>query len=493
MHTGARRSADPAVVTAAAPAKTAARAAPAPAEHSGNTAPALPVSPGATARGDALGGTLARAVAQRSHDAGVARHDVGATLQRSIATKASHLDKHISTFGKASEATRAFVAIRGALSAYHSAAKRGSDLKTQASQLEDLEKLCEDFVMQHKADKRRKIVDGLSGEVTEERKAVSQLQAQLRYQRNVEGDPQGDPFALQALSQHGRRGAVDHTVAYAEPKRRPGEPMREQRIETAQKKHGLTAAEISAITIFSAGDFSYINPSAVNSSSWLEANKANAKDDWGQLDDNTIKQEGSLHAAVAMQGLLKLPRYEGWTYRGARFTRQEFESKGYAPGKPIAFGALTSSAKEEDAALTFLYGLTTYLDPAKNVAVLYTFTDSDGRDISDIVLAREEAEVLQMPGTLFEVTSVRQLDAEAQNALHPDHVDLANGKGKPLPTIWWDVRARLSTKPMRPTKAVPAPASPRATPWAGARSAPAADPFALPQKVGLLGQGHRSA
>jgi hypothetical protein len=493
MPADARHRTHPPRVQAAGRPKPPARPAPPSVTPTGTASPGSIDSAGPPARGDALGGTLARAVAQRAGQMSVTPHGESATLQRLVATKASYLDKHISTFGKNSEATRAFVAIRGALSAYQSAAKRGSDLKTQASQLEDLEKLCEDFVMQHKADKRWKIVDGLSQEVMGERKAVSQLQAQFRYERNIKGSPQDDPFALQALSAPGRMGAVDHTVAYAENNALPGQPKRAERIEIVQNKHGLTAAEIAAITIFSAGDFSYINPSALNSSSWLEANKAEAMNDWGRLDDTTIKQEGSLHAAVAMQGLLKLPRYEGWTYRGARFTPEEFESKGYAPGKPISFGALTSSAKEADAALTFLYGLTTKFDPAKNVGVFYTFTDSDGRDISDIVLAREEAEVLQMPGTVFEVTSVRQLDAAAQNALHPKHVQSAHDKGKPLPTIWWDVRARLSTKPMRPRKALPAPASPRATPWAGARSAPAADPFAIPQKVGILGQGHRGA
>lgn len=141
-------------------AATLARAVP-PVEDKANGATGFPVSAGATARGDALGATLARAVSQRARDIGAARHDVGATLQRTNATKASHLDRHISTFGEARESTRAFVAIRRALSVWHSMVHFGEAFETQAAQLERVADLCADFVTQHDADKRRQIVDEL--------------------------------------------------------------------------------------------------------------------------------------------------------------------------------------------------------------------------------------------------------------------------------------------------------------------------------------------
>jgi hypothetical protein len=127
------------------------------------------------------------------------------------------------------------------------------------------------------------------------------------------------------------------------------------------------------------------------------------------------------------------------------------------------------------------------IDPSKTVAVFYILTDHGGRDISDIALVQEEAEILLLPGSVFVVKSVQEKDVDAENTLYAGHAQDAVKKKQPLPTSWYVVRLALSNQP-----APSAPSRPRA-PWSSARSAPAADPFAVPQQVGILGQGHRGA
>jgi hypothetical protein len=503
MYTGARRSLHPARVNHAAPAKGAASAAPRPVEHTGDAAPSSAVAPGPAERVAALGGILARAVTQRAGDGSVTLQSLprGSRLLQRMATQASHLDKHISmsetvkgAFGKSNEATKAFAAIRDALSAYQSAARKGkSDLATQARQLEVIDDLCARFLQQHGKDKRRAIVDRLSDEVNMERKTVSQLQAEQIYQGNVasgrkpidatETDP-AKKFGFQALTSPGKSGATDHSMAID-----PGVtgPRRAERIKIAEHKYGLTDAEVSAITIFSAGDFSYINPVTVNSPSWLAKEKAKTTENWGKVDDRTLREEGSLHTAVAVRGLLKMEPYKGETYRGARFKPEDVN---FVPGKIISYGSLTSSTKDKDVAANFVYGLESgsNIEPEKTAAVLYIITDSGGRDISEIALVRKEAEVLLLPGSVFEVTSVEELEADAQNAKYADKVQQAVKKKQPLPTSWYVVRLVRSDKP-----APIAPPPPPTVKWKRAAPGPAADPYAIPQDVGILGQDRKSS
>ena len=90
MYTGARRFADPARIDDATRPKTVARAAPPTVEHGGSVASEPAVSPGApvraaagaATRGDELGATLARAVAERAHDGVGTARPAGPTLQR---------------------------------------------------------------------------------------------------------------------------------------------------------------------------------------------------------------------------------------------------------------------------------------------------------------------------------------------------------------------------------------------------------------------------
>lgn len=399
-------------------------------------------------------------------------------VQRVLATKPSDLDKFISTvdlvkggIGKASEHKKGFNAIRSALSEYQSEVKSRTDPEMQARRLAILDVLCTRFLKDNPGDiKRRAIIDRLLDEIGYERAAVSQVQGQEIYQGNIASSSPGsgvpvsseetDPakkFAFQALSQEGQQGATNYDIGERRDRR--------QKVEEEKAKYGLSEAEISAITIFSAGDFKYINPAVANSPKWLASNKAKAIEDakggtpdrFTGADDKTIMQEGSLHTAVAMQGLAKMERYEGESYRGARYTPEEFKDK-FAVGGKTKFTTLASSSHSKDIALDFAHGTGTGTKPKpeQTVAVLSILTGSGGVDISNIAMIRSEAEVLILPGS-FKVISVEEVDGNVEYA---SWIQSARNDKQPLPTKWYV--ARLS-----PTEADPAPTKP-APKWAAA-------------------------
>lgn len=405
-------------------------------------------------------------------------------VQRRMQTKPSDLDKLLSradaikgAIGKSSEEKTTFAGIRKALADYESMTTKGKgDLELQAARLEALDLLCMRFIKDYPDDRRRRTaIMTLQDDIATERVSVTKQQAQGIYQSNVKD--QSQPGGFKALSFHGKLGATNHKSEIAEPGAQG--PKRDERIKAFKAEYKLTDAEISAITIYSAGDFSYINPVTANSSSWLTSQKQGTSDDgWKQLDDKTLKEEGALHAAMAIEGLNKIEPYAGETYRGARFTPEDFKRQ-FAKGKTMSFTALASSSKKEDAALNFVYGLAagSKSDPNKSVGVLSILSNAGGRDISDIALVQAEAEVLMLPGSYFEVVSVEAIDGNSKYAAKAKE---ATSRGKPLPTSWYVVRLKPAKKP-REERATPK------TPWKGAKPQPAADPFALPKEVGILG------
>ena len=456
------------------------------------TAGRVPEDKGGTARQDVRSRTGAREAGSMSQLVALQRtagnRAVAGVLaarrtpvQRRMQTTPSDLDKLLSTadaiksaVGKSSEEKTAFAGIRKALADYQSMARKGKGgLELQAARLEAIDLLCDRFIKDYPGDRRRRTaIMKLQDDIAGERASVTQQQAQGIYQGNVEN--QSKPGGFKALSSFGKMGATDHKLEIAEPGAQG--PKRDERIKAFKAKYKLTDAEISAITIFSAGDFSYINPVTANSSSWLASQKKDTTDAWGTLDDRTLKEEGSLHTGMAMQGLNKIDPYPGETYRGARFTPEDFEGR-FAVGKTMSFTALSSSSKNEDIALNFIYGLSagSTSDPKKSVGVLTILSNAGGRDISDIALVQKEAEVLLLPGSFFEVVSVEAIDG---NTKYVKKAEEASQKGKPLPTSWYVVR-------LKPTKK--APEEKPKTPWKGAKPQAAADPFALPKEVGILG------
>ena len=201
---------------------------------------------------------------------------------------------------------------------------------------------------------------------------------------------------------------------------------------------GLTAAELAAIQTFSGSDYRYINPATANDPEWLAKNYPDLVDkadksleEWAELQDQLaanaqtldqgladrkeqlriLKEEGSLHTGVALEGLKKMPVWKGTGYRGQVMTGKQFypmfvtKGETYAPRRPtFDWKTITSVSKAESVARGFMsWGVGTF-------KVLWEFELTNGRDIEGLSLARVEREVALMPGAEFaygqiEVTS----------------------------------------------------------------------------------------
>lgn len=210
-------------------------------------------------------------------------------------------------------------------------------------------------------------------------------------------------------------------------------------------EYGLTRAEVLAIRTFTKQDYAYINPATANSPSWLDANKKNADfkvqlqereldpDDQLRRDELTAKRiktkgikqrdaideelhtidlgrkvrqdfvtEGATHAAMALQGLNKLPDYDGAVFRGAGYTETEFAAA-FKQGGTLNISALTSYSKSRDIATSFAGR------QPKSVKVLTRIEDAGGRDISAISTLKREAEVVLLPGSSYKVRSIKKM------------------------------------------------------------------------------------
>jgi hypothetical protein len=444
-------------------------------------------------------------------------------VQRLVKTKPSDLDSLADTVKRAVGATegtknpeaKLFGDIRRLLTDYRQQTQTGTSTGSiQSRQLEHIDDLCSQYVTTYGKDQKRRarVLVRLQEDVNTERASLSKSEAMGIYQGSVENagpangaDAPGGSggtgvggasnFGFKGLTSFGKMGATDHTKNIPDPAYR-GIP-RAERIKLAQKKYGLSDAEVSAITIYSAGDFSYINPVTANSSGWLadqqsKERKGKNPEAWASLDDKTVKEEGGLHAGMAVHGLQKMKPYKGNTYRGARYTPEDFNRQ-FAPGKTTTFGALGSSSKDPDIALNFAYFLASgsVADPAKSVGVLTTVVDSGGRDVSDIALVQGEAEVLILPGTTFEIVSVDRI--EDPDAKYAEISAEAEKRQKPLPTEFYSVRIKRTPTPSNakaPVTKAPDEVSrpkPQTTPWKAASPGKAADPFALPTSPGTLG------
>ena len=192
---------------------------------------------------------------------------------------------------------------------------------------------------------------------------------------------------------------------------------------------GLSAAELAAIQTYSGNDYRYINPATANDPAWLAKNFPSLVDkpdktleDWADLQDElaaggqnldqriaerrgeltALREEGGLHAGVALQGLLKMPVWKGTAYRGERITSQRFYprfvKKGdtFAPREPtFTWKTITSISKSEGRAASFsTMGEGAY-------SVIFEFDIINGRDIEGMSLARLEREVALLPGAEF--------------------------------------------------------------------------------------------
>lgn len=206
--------------------------------------------------------------------------------------------------------------------------------------------------------------------------------------------------------------------------------------QAAGEALGLSKAEQTAITVFTAKDYTYINPATANDRSWMLATRGNKggvhADGGGPKKTNTRvasqfedaymanrSEEGSLHAGLAVQGLVRMKIFKGLTYRGESFTEAAFKKKFKvglmgrvtARDTTITRTSLVSASKEKSVAVDFIQQSAGHLRLGADArthsyCLLWEFDLTDGRDIEALSMSPDEKEVATLPGAKFKIISI---------------------------------------------------------------------------------------
>ena len=125
-------------------------------------------------------------------------------------------------------------------------------------------------------------------------------------------------------------------------------------------------------------------------------------------------EEGSLHGALAISALQKMPAEEGICYRGSRMTVKDFRKRYGTPFDRklprYPLNNLTSLTTDISTAETFADGKGCR-NPDAVVSILTKVEVKTGRDIGDLsVFGRKEFEWLLLPGTELQTDSVTESD-----------------------------------------------------------------------------------
>jgi hypothetical protein len=334
------------------------------------------------------------------------------------------------SFGRSS-----FGRIHSTLASYERA---GENREKRTRLLEQLDVLCTDWYNKHARSRdpqdvaRRGLVQSLMDSIPIERAALARHQAQDIYMGNVRKAGQAPSYVPTPPSAETvitvDAGSTDPAEKYA---LEALTPLSKAGVEGGLAKPGrqvveassLTEAEVAAIQIFTAEDYKYINPAMAGSTwegknpegkeSWLTENIKKEQDEKGKTFEpgashKAMREEGGLHAGVAMQGLRKLPLYTGKVYRGAGYTDEDFRAK-VAVGRVFPFNSFGSSSKDRAVAEKFAHDQT-----GKTCLVIFVIENSGGRDVSKLSLAAFEQEVALLPGSKYSVESVKEIEPPQQ-------------------------------------------------------------------------------
>ncbi len=199
--------------------------------------------------------------------------------------------------------------------------------------------------------------------------------------------------------------------------------------------YGLTEAEYVAIRTFSDNDYKYINPAVAyakrkqgdDKKGWMESSMGSEK--------SSLFEEGGLHAGVMMQGLAKLPRMAGPTWRGERVTKAQLDSW-FTPGKVTKKAQFQSTTVKKDVANRFANG--EFRKPAddETVHVMCKIAISNAVNIVPFSKNATEEEWLLLPDTEFKVISRKQLPT-------------GDAGVSPGATEWWEVSLVQTGPPIR--------------------------------------------
>jgi hypothetical protein len=192
--------------------------------------------------------------------------------------------------------------------------------------------------------------------------------------------------------------------------------------QSLMQQYGLTLAEASAVGIYTADDYKYMNPAMANNAGWMKAQlpktgikKLNVRsavmNDFSKNPDDNAQnqhvakatQEGQLHGKMAVAGMKKLPNWTGTTFRGLALTEQEI-SQQYTKNGTVRFDAFSSTSKKEGTSRSFARQNAT----GGKVAILLYLQLTKGKDIAILSNSASEDEILLMPGASFSISSVTE-------------------------------------------------------------------------------------
>jgi hypothetical protein len=122
----------------------------------------------------------------------------------------------------------------------------------------------------------------------------------------------------------------------------------------------------------------------------------------------TMMEEGSLHTAMAVKGLAKMPDHVGSVYRGAAFTEEDFNTK-YTVGKKETTKNLTSTSKDMTTAASWAKGTPEGDTEGRTVSVIFVTEDSGGKVLGSLSSQQGESEVLIPPGVENVVVDIIEL------------------------------------------------------------------------------------
>ncbi len=202
------------------------------------------------------------------------------------------------------------------------------------------------------------------------------------------------------------------------------------------EKYGLTEGEMTAIRIYAAGDYRYMNPVMANNDAWLDAQikvliegaevnmdgkLVKFPPEWRDTDSSkqmlkklskkevpatkdqkeTIKKEASGHNYMALSGLKKMDKISETTYRGEGFEEDAFKKR-YQVGQTFSYPAFTSTSLDRSKSENFAQR-----EGVKpKIPILLVLHVNNGRDISEISDLKSEKEILLLPQATFKVDSI---------------------------------------------------------------------------------------
>lgn len=257
-----------------------------------------------------------------------------------------------------------------------------------------------------------------------EKGALEYLQTPSAFAKKAAGAPEPNDKVKAAMA---KKGFTSFDQLYEEALADPDHGKALKELQNMQKelslyvnqtrgkatglKLGLSEAEVAAIQAYTANDYTYINPATSNDKGWMGnfggrgqgATKAETRTKTGE-----IQQEGSLHTAIGVQGLLRLPVWKGVAYRGQTLQFKQFhdlfvkDGEGFRGRNPtFTWNTITSISKNDKAARDFVGA-----GKAGIAAILWTMDVTNGRDIEGISVNRAEEEVAILPGAQFAIASI---------------------------------------------------------------------------------------